>query len=88
MLLTSAGIRNEPLKSALVDLLGRPLAAAAIVVISTAAIADAGDHGWLVENLSRLHGFGWRRFQVLELNALPAGMILERLRGPQAARPR
>jgi dipeptidase E len=79
MLLTSAGVRNEPLKSALVGLVGRPLSAATVAVIPTAAIADAGDHGWLVKSLSRLHGFGWRRFQVLELNALPAGMILERL---------
>jgi dipeptidase E len=80
MLLTSAGVRNEPLKSALVDLVGRPLAAATVAVIPTAAMAGAGDHGWLVENLSRLHGLGWRGFQVLELNALPAGVILERLR--------
>jgi dipeptidase E len=80
MLLTSAGIRNEPLKSALVDLVGRPLAAATIVVIPTATIADAGDHGWLVESLTRLHGFGWRAFRVLDLNTLPADVVLERLR--------
>jgi dipeptidase E len=80
MLLTSAGVRNEPLKSALVDLVGQPLAAATIVVIPTATIADPGDHGWLVENLSRLHGFGWRAFRVLDLNTLPADMVLERLR--------
>ena len=79
MLLTSAGVRNEALRSALVDLVGRPLSAAAVAVIPTAAIAGAGDHGWLVQNLSRLHGLGWRGFQVLELNALPAAMILERL---------
>jgi dipeptidase E len=56
MPLTSAGARNETLKSALVGLVGRPLSAA---VIPTTAIAGAGDHGWLVENLSRLHGLGW-----------------------------
>jgi dipeptidase E len=61
MLLTSAGVRNEALRSALVDLVGRPLSAAAVAVIPTAAIAGAGDHGWLVQNLSRLHGLGWRR---------------------------
>lgn len=80
MLLTSAGIRNEALKSALVGLVGRPLPSAAVSVITTATTAAAGDHGWLVDDLSRLHGFGWRRFQVLELNGLPAGQVLERLR--------
>jgi dipeptidase E len=79
MLLTSAGVRNETLKSALVGLVGRPLAAATVAVIPTAAIAAVGDHGWLVENLSRLHGLGWRGFQFVDLNALPAGLILERL---------
>jgi hypothetical protein len=41
MLLTSAGVRNEALRSALVGLVGRPLSAAAVAVIPTAAIAGA-----------------------------------------------
>jgi len=71
MLLTSAGIRNEILSAALADLVGTPFAEASVAFIPTASVADAGDHGWLVEDLNRLHGFGWRELDILELNGLP-----------------
>jgi dipeptidase E len=80
MLLTSAGIRNDSLKSALADLVGKSFAAARVVCIPTASVAAAGDHGWVVENLSRLHGLRWREFDILELNGLPRQMVLSRLR--------
>ncbi len=80
MLLTSNGIRNNTLKSALAGLIGRPFAAARVVFIPTASVATAGDHGWLIEDLTRLHGLRWREFNILELNGLPARMVLERLR--------
>jgi dipeptidase E len=79
MLLTSAGIRNEILRSALADLVGKPLEQASVVFIPTASVAAAGDHSWFVEDLTRLHGLGWRELDILELNGLPRGMVLERL---------
>lgn len=79
MLLTSAGIRNEVLRSALADLVGKPFATACVAFIPTASAAAAGDHGWLVEDLSRLHGLGWRELDILELNGLPKPMVVERL---------
>jgi len=80
MLLTSNGIRNDILKSALADLVGKRFSAARVVFIPTASAAAAGDHGWFVEDLSRLHAFRWREFDILELNGLPGQMILSRLR--------
>jgi dipeptidase E len=80
MLLTSNGIRNNTLKSALAGLVGKPFAASRVVFIPTASVAAAGDHGWLIEDLSRLHGLGWREFNILELNGLPGQLVLERLR--------
>jgi dipeptidase E len=80
MLLTSAGIRNQILRSALADLVGKPFAKASVAFIPTASVAAAGDHGWFVEDLSRLHGLGWRELDILELNGLPGQMVLERLR--------
>jgi dipeptidase E len=79
MLLTSAGIRNDILKSALADLIGKPFATTKVVFIPTASVAAAGDHGWFVENLSRLHRLRWRQFDILELNGLPGQMVLNRL---------
>jgi dipeptidase E len=80
MLLTSLGIRNDVLRSALADLIGKSFADASVAFIPTASVAEAGDHGWFVEELSRLHGLGWRELDILELNGLPRPMVLERLR--------
>jgi hypothetical protein len=79
LLLTSAGLRNETLRQALRDLLGKPFASANIVYVPTASVAEAGDHGWFVADLSRVHGLGWREFDILELNGLPQQMVLDRL---------
>jgi dipeptidase E len=80
MMLTSAGLRNETLKSALADLVGKRFGAARAVFIPTASVATAGDHGWVIEDLNRLHGLGWRELNILELSGLPPHMIVERLR--------
>src|SRR6185312_4119057 len=80
MLLTSAGIRNDVLKSALAGLIGKSFESTLVVFIPTASVATAGDHGWLVQDLNRLHELGWREFNVLELNGLPGQLVLGRLR--------
>jgi dipeptidase E len=80
LLLTSSGLRNETLRDALRDMLGKPFGLANVVVVPTASVADPGDHGWFLEDLNRLHGLGWREFDVLELNGLPQRMVLDRLR--------
>jgi dipeptidase E len=80
MLLTSNGLRNDILRSALADLLGKPFSAARAVFIPTASVAVAGDHGWLIEDLRLVHSLGWRELNLLELNGLPQEMVLSRLR--------
>ena len=80
LLLTSAGLRNETLREALRDLLGIPFEEANVVYIPTASVAEPGDHSWLVADLNRLYGLGWRQFDVLELNGLPRQLVLDRLR--------
>lgn len=80
LLLTSGGLRNDSLLDALRDMLGKPFGAANVVYIPTASLAQPGDHGWLLEDMSRVHALGWRELDVLELNGLPAQVVLERLR--------
>jgi len=80
MLLTSNGIRNDTLRSALAGLVGRRFSAARVVFIPTASVAVAGDHAWLIDDLSLLHGLGWRELNILELNGLPEHVVLSRLR--------
>ena len=79
LLLTSAGLRNQTLRHALQDLLGKPFASANVVYVPTASLAESGDHGWFVADLNRLYGLGWHEFDVLELNGLPRQMVLDRL---------
>jgi dipeptidase E len=79
LLLTSSGLRNETLHGALRDMLGKPFGSANVVYVPTASVAEPGDHGWLVADMSRLYGLGWREFDVLELNGLPHQMVLDRL---------
>jgi dipeptidase E len=80
MLLTSAGIQNERLRSALADLVGQRFKSARLVFIPTASVAASGDHGWFVEDLSRVHKLGWRELDILELNGLPGSAVRQRLR--------
>ncbi|MFI7401088.1 Type 1 glutamine amidotransferase-like domain-containing protein [Streptomyces sp. NPDC049541] len=79
LLLTASGLRNETLRDALRDMLGKPFGSANIVYVPTASVAEPGDHGWLVEGMNRLYGLGWREFDVLELNGLPRQLVLDRL---------
>ncbi|MFF5287921.1 Type 1 glutamine amidotransferase-like domain-containing protein [Paractinoplanes globisporus] len=79
LLLTSSGLRNDTLRAALRNMLGKPFESANIVFVPTASVAEPGDHGWFVEDMVRLHGLGWREFDVLELNGLPGPMVLDRL---------
>ncbi|GGX83828.1 peptidase E [Streptomyces minutiscleroticus] len=79
LLLTSSGLRNDTLRDALRDMLGKPFGSADVVFVPTASVAEPGDHGWLVEDLNRVHGLGWRTFDVLELNGLPRQTVLDRL---------
>jgi dipeptidase E len=80
LLLTSGGLSNATLRDALRQMLGRPFASAHVVYLPTASVAEPGDHGWFVADMNRLHGLGWREFDVLELNGLPREAVVERLR--------
>ncbi|WP_427925385.1 Type 1 glutamine amidotransferase-like domain-containing protein [Streptomyces sp. cg40] len=79
LLLTASGLRNETLRQALRDMLGKPFSAANVVFVPTASLAEPGDHTWLVEDMNRLHALGWREFDILELNGLPRQLVLDRL---------
>lgn len=80
LLLTAAGLRNETLRQALRDLLGKPFESANFVFVPTASNAMPGDRSWLIREMTKLHGLGWREFDVLELNGLPPQMVIDRLR--------
>jgi hypothetical protein len=88
LLLTSAGIRNEVLRSALADLVEKPFGRATVAFVPTAALAAPGDHGWLIENVNRLYGLGWREFSVVELNGLAGRLSSGGCGAPMSSTPR
>jgi dipeptidase E len=79
LLLTSAGIRNESIRGALVDLLGRPIADCDALCVPTALYGHpmAGPRqAWRCisgqETGTPTVGVGWKSVGVLELTALPS----------------
>ncbi|MER6081596.1 Type 1 glutamine amidotransferase-like domain-containing protein [Streptomyces sp. NPDC001833] len=77
LLLTDSGVRNESIRAALVDLLGKPIAEADALCIPTAGYGGpyGGPGGpWRFisgRSPSPMTGLGWRSLGVLELTALP-----------------
>src|SRR5690606_11626440 len=67
------------MRTALTQLLGGPTRHARLVFVVTAAVAQSGDHGCLVDDLNRVYGLGWRQFNVLEINGLPPRLVRSRL---------
>lgn len=79
LLLTSAGITNDSIRSALVDLLGKPIAEASALCIPTAAyghpMAGPGAAWRFIsgqEPQTPMCELGWKSLGVLELTALPS----------------
>lgn len=77
-LLTSAGIKNPSIHSALVELLGKPIAECSALCIPTATYANPGGAGraWTFitgrEPRTPMCELGWKSLGVLELTALPS----------------
>ena len=79
LLLTSAGIKNESIQDALVELLGKPIAESDALCIPTALYGHpmAGPRqAWQCisgqETGTPMVGLGWKSMGVLELTALPS----------------
>ncbi len=76
-LLTSAGIKNNSIRNALIDLLGKPIAESSALCIPTAAYASPNGASMAYRIISGLAasplcGLGWKSLGVLELTALPS----------------
>jgi dipeptidase E len=77
LLLTSGGIKNESIKAALVDLLGKPIAESSALVVPTAIypFPDGAAGAWRAISGNASSPFcelGWKSIGVLELTALPS----------------
>jgi dipeptidase E len=76
-LLTSAGIKNTSIHSALLDLLGKPIAECSALIIPTAILPFPGGPAMAYRFISGkapnpLVELGWKSLGVLELTSLPS----------------
>lgn len=76
-LLTSAGIKNDSIRKALVDLLGKPIAECSALCIPTAIYPFSGGPAMAYRFISGttaspMTELGWKSLGVLELTALPS----------------
>ena len=77
LLLTSAGIKNNSIQNALVDLLGKPIAECSALCIPTAILPFPGGPQMAYRFISGsaptpMCELGWKSMGVLELTALPS----------------
>jgi dipeptidase E len=76
LLLTSAGIRNTSIRTALVDMLGKPIEESSALVVPTGIYPFPGGAGMAWQAIcgraeTPLCELGWKSLGVLELTALP-----------------
>lgn len=77
LLLTSSGITNQTLRTALEQLLGKPIAEASALIIPTAIYPFPGGarHAWSPiggRSAPFMTGLGWKSIGILELSVLPS----------------
>ncbi len=78
LLLTDSGVRNDSIRAALVDLLGKPIAEGSALCIPTAGYGAPDTDSFLPWRFisgraaGPMTGLGWQAVGVLELTALPS----------------
>ena len=79
LLLTSAGLTNETIVTAIKDLVERPFEELSVAFIPTAANVEEGDKSWLVEDMVNVEKLKWNSFDVVDFSALPQSLWEKRL---------
>lgn len=72
LLLTSAGITNDSIRNALLDLLDKPLEQTKVAFIPTASTIEPGDKNWVIdEEINSFLKIGkWAQFDIVDIAAL------------------
>jgi len=70
-LLTSAGITNNTIASALADLTGKPLSETNLLFVSSATNTEGGDKRWLIRNLNDFDRIGFQSIDIMDIAGIP-----------------
>lgn len=79
LLLTSAGLFNQSIVNALLDLAGKPFSELNLVIIPTAANVEIGDKDWLINDYINCKKQGFKSIDIVDISALPKSMWLPRI---------
>lgn len=79
LLLTSAGIQNQSIAKALLELVGKSAEEINFVYVPTAANVEEGDKGWLIDNLMIFKDQGYASVDIVDISAVPKSVWLPRL---------
>ncbi len=82
LLLTSSGLTNPSLISAVEDLLGKSAAGARLAFIPTAANVESGDKSWMIDDLYRCKNAGFE-MDIVDISALSKEIWLPRLQSAE-----
>ena len=69
-LLTSGGITNKTIASALEELLVKPKSDSIVAFIPTAANVEKGDKNWLINDLYRVNAEGYQYVDIVDISAV------------------
>lgn len=78
LLLTSAGLTNKVIVSALEKLLGEPAKGKKLAFVPTAANVEAGDKSWLINDLNHCLQAGFE-VDIVDISSVPRDIWLPRL---------
>jgi dipeptidase E len=76
LLLTSAGLRNDAIKHALEQLVGKSLKETRVLFVTTAANTGHDDKRWLIEDLKRFDTYGALSIDVIDFAGLPESVYV------------
>jgi dipeptidase E len=79
LLLTSGGITNESIERALLGLVGKPADETSLVFVPTASNVESGDKSWLIDDLARLKGIGFKSIDIADIAAIDKDMWLQKM---------
>ncbi len=70
LLLTSAGLANKSIKTALFDLVGKKPKDTSLVFIPTAANVEVGDKNWFIDDLINLKKQNFKSIEIADISAV------------------
>jgi dipeptidase E len=79
LLLTSAGIKNESIANAILDLLALPANKVKAIFVPTAANVEEGEKDWLINDLKAFQQQRYESVDIIDIAAVPKDVWLPRL---------